>query len=453
MNFHVEKNGNKHSPKSGKYYFQVDVGPNPMTFENYMRRVFAGVGLRGEAIKAFGNFIGQPFFHDMVENAKNNAAVADAVQNPKGHIIKVTVEVSASVVEKLRRFGINLLVNNKGIAIFHGYAPTYEKKVEKYQNFTPAPEKPVSQWTTIEKLDSVIRRAALLLPEEVGNQLLGLLEPWALAAMAAVLIIWAVGHFFAISEIADALIILGGIMLGAIAYQAGRHLISFALKCLDGRTEEDLDESAHQLAEAIALIGVQLVMTLLLAKAPKIFSEPQVLKNIRVEPLNFKTIGEPPNSSKVFFENYEGKLTFSEHPFAGVDGEMAGGATSAYGDISITYAKRATISDIEVAVFHERVHRFLTPRLQVFKSLRQTAAILKRNSYLQSTILRYLEEALAETVGQVKGNGWRNFFVGIKFPTSKGYVSLVAMGKEAQGIFLGPINVGGMIFNVYYSYE
>ncbi len=452
MNFLLENN----TRTTGKnYYFAVEVGPQPKTFENYMKRVFAGVGLRSEnSIKAFDKFTGQAYFRYMVDNAKNNTAVAEAVRNSKGKIIKITVQVSPAIIEKLRRFGIKLLISDKGRATFHGYAPTYEQNVKKHQNFTPAPETPVSQWTTIQKLDSVIRRAALLLPESVGNQLLALLEPWTLVAMAAVLGVWVVGHFFIASQIADAiLLIVGGIFLGMAAFQAGEHLVNFAIKCVDGKTSKDLDDSAKHLAEAVALIGVQVVMALLLAKAPKVLGEPRRLINEQlVKPLNYKTVGEPPTSSKVFFENYEGKLLFNENSFAGIPGEMAGGSTSAYGDIFITYAKNAKIEDINVAFFHERVHRFLIPRLQVFKFLRQTFAILKNNSYLKSYILRYLEEALAETVGQIKGNGWRNFFVGVRFPINKGYVTFAKMGTEVTGTFLGPINVGGITYNVYYNF-
>lgn len=114
MNFYIENNGSKSQVPSKKYYFQVEVGPKPETFESYMKRVFAGVGLRSsESIKAFNRLMGQAYFLYMVNNAKGNAAVAGAVQNPNGKIIKVTVGVSASIVEKLRRFGIDLQLASK----------------------------------------------------------------------------------------------------------------------------------------------------------------------------------------------------------------------------------------------------------------------------------------------------------------------------------------------------
>ena len=433
MNFHVEGNGGKHQAKNGKYYFQVDAGPNPMSFEDYMKRVFAGVGLRSESIKAFDNFIEQPFFYDMVENAKNTATVADAVQHPKGQKIKVTVGVSASVVKDLRRFGINLLVNNKGIAIFHGYAPTYEQKVKKFQNFTPAPEKPVSQWTTIEKLDSVIRRAALLLPEEVGNELLKLVEPWALVAMVVVLLAWMIGHFFAVSEIIDVLLVLGGLALGFAAYQAGGHLASFGIGCVNGRTEKDLDESAKHLAEAVALVGVQLVMTLLLAKAPKFFRDRSGIK-----------LSQLPNTERPMGEwFYKPKIkavdSFSK---SGVLGN-----TTVYGDIE--YLSSLTGDLKAETILHERVHSFLTPKLYPLRNLRVVMTI---NGYNKSFLLNYLEEALAETVAQVGTYGLKNALVGIKFPIRENYVTLTQMGTEAAGIFIGPVNAGGIYYRVYLNF-
>lgn len=451
MNHHFGKN-----TQTGKsYYFEVEVGPKPETFESYMKRVFAGVGLKSDySIKAFDNFMGgQSFFREMVNNAKSNSAVAVALQNPQGKISKVTVHVYPPIVEKLRRFGINLAINHQGKATFTGHAASFSGNVKKYQNFTPAPETPVSQWTTIQKLDSVIRRAALLLPEEVGNELLKLIKPWSLAIMAALLVFWVIGHFFVASEIADvALLIIGGAFLGFAAFQAGEHLGNFAVKCINGKTEKDLDESAQHLAEAIALIGVQTVMALLLAKAPKVFREPRIKMNQLKPsvPLTMKTIGEPPTTPDALF--YEPKIleTKSQFPFG-----KSAGLTKEWGDIELLVTKN--IDDVNATVVHEIVHQVLTPKLQVFPKIRQFRAVLKNQGYLRSYLLRYLEEALAETISQlyIKGINWRNFLAGVRFPVGQAgescYVTNAAMATEAKGILLGPINVGGMIFNVYYN--
>jgi hypothetical protein len=100
-------------------------------------------------------------------------------------------------------------------------------------------------------------------------------------------------------------------------------------------------------------------------------------------------------------------------------------------------------------------HSSLTPKLQMFKKLRQVRAVLKTNSYLKSYLLRYLEESLAQTIGlfRAKGINIGNLVEGFKFPVGQeGYVTVVKMGVEAKGILLGQINVNGMTFNVYFSF-
>lgn len=61
---------------------------------------------------------------------------------------------------------------------------------------------------------------------------------------------------------------------------------------------------------------------------------------------------------------------------------------------------------------------------------------------------------LAQTFARVRTNNWRRIFEGVKFPVGdEGYVTVAKMGVEATGILLGPVNVSGMIFNVYFTYE
>ena len=94
---------------------------------------------------------------------------------------------------------------------------------------------------------------------------------------------------------------------------------------------------------------------------------------------------------------------------------------------------------------------FLRPKLYFLREIRVQ---FNGNAYVNSQLMRYLEEALAETVAQVGVNGFRAAVDGIKFPVKNGKVyaiSLAGMRTEAVGILLRPVNVGGMIFNVYFS--
>lgn len=49
-------------------------------------------------------------------------------------------------------------------------------------------------------------------------------------------------------------------------------------------------------------------------------------------------------------------------------------------------------------------------------------------SYVRSSLWRYLEEALAETVAQVGVTGFSKFFRGIRFPIENGYMYLMRRG-------------------------
>lgn len=334
----------------------------------------------------------------------------------------------------LREFGVDFVILPNGDVQVRGVNPKLD----------------VSQWTTVEKLGEVIKRAAGLLPADVGKELLTLLDPLVLAVVAVVVVAWAVSHFFAIGEIVDViLLIVGVISLGPIAWRAGEHLVNFAVKTVNGKTSEELDEAAKDLSAAVALIGVQVVMALLLKKAPKVLNEPRVQMNKGLsKPLTMKTVGEPPTSNGWL---YKGKTT--EYPTAYLN-DVVGGSTNRWGDTNLFFGKKATPKDIELVKFHEDFHSFLTPKLQTFTWLRQARAVLKTNSYLKSYLLRYVEEMLAQTFARVRTNNWRRIFEGVKFPVGdEGYVTVAKMGVEATGILLGPVNVSGMIFNVYFTYE
>ena len=70
---------------------------------------------------------------------------------------------------------------------------------------------------------------------------------------------------------------------------------------------------------------------------------------------------------------------------------------------------------------HEVVHRFLTPRFGLLRAFRVR---LSMSGYLRSALLQYLEEALAETVAQLRVNGTAGALQGLRFPVANGYVTI-----------------------------
>ena len=196
MDFHTGK-----TTRGGKsFYFEITVGPQPETVESYANRILAVIGLKNQAaVRAFENFAGSSLLNTVIKDARNNAEIIAVLKNPQGKITHIEVHVFPAVVDNLKLFGINLLINGGNKATFNGHAVRFAENVKKYQNFTPAPVTPVSQWRVEDKLGAVIRRAALLLPEDVGKELLKLLDPLVLVFIVVVVVVWAGGHFIGAS--------------------------------------------------------------------------------------------------------------------------------------------------------------------------------------------------------------------------------------------------------------
>jgi hypothetical protein len=76
-------------------------------------------------------------------------------------------------------------------------------------------------------------------------------------------------------------------------------------------------------------------------------------------------------------------------------------------------------------LLHEKVHQFLAPKLYLLREFRMGG---RWDSYTRSSLYRFVEEALAETIAQVGVTGMRNFFLGIRFPVGARYVYLTRGG-------------------------
>ena len=248
-----------------------------------------------------------------------------------------------------------------------------------------------------DKLEIVIEKTIPLLPADVGQYLRSMITKEALITMSVILSAWIVGHFFGYGEVVDfILLVTGYIALGATAVDAGKKLYEFADKTYNATTEADLDDAAHALADAITLIGVNAVLAILLKNKPKdtfrsSYSGKELPKFTISEYYRLKN-----NSPRTPGMKYQPKTIFTDKIKSG------DGATNSWGDIWIgrkydrtSVTAKQAIEKLHKGIFHERVHQFLSPK---FYLLREPLAYFRNSGYEKSYILRYIEEAFAETI-------------------------------------------------------
>ena len=253
----------------------------------------------------------------------------------------------------------------------------------------PVEGSPVHGWATVDKIGSAIRRSFSRMPGDTAAKLSLLLEPSTLAVLAGTLLLWAGSHLIGVGEAVDILMMVTGFLfIGWDAIQAVKHLIEFARRSAGADNEADLDSAGDHLAQAVAIIGVDVVLAFLTHRSVKAWRG-------RYKP----TITEEPT-----WPAGEGETT---------------------PDGNIRYSTAGTDADRALALYHEKVHAFLTPKLQAFREYR-----IKRGmtAYDKSELLRYLEEALAESYAQLRVNGIKGLPAAIKFPVASGSYDLTISG-------------------------
>lgn len=303
------------------------------------------------------------------------------------------------------------------------------------------------------RLQLVISKAAVLLPSDVGQQLLAMVTPSALATMAGVIVVWAGAHFFGIGEIADlVLLIVGWVAVGGVALEAAKKLFDFATKTNAARSEGDLDVAAKDLADAITLLGVNTVLALLLKKKPgDTFKTP--FRGVKM-PRYSSDIGRKMNLPRNGGWRYTPKIKITKHS------DVVQGRTKPWGDVEVgrNYYPGAMSKDdaylqMLSTLYHEQVHMAIAPKFYLLRELR---VFMRQSAYNKSYILRYLEEALAETIGLLRARGMSREYIieGFKFPLGNTYeITYTLLRHEAAGILLGPVVVGGLMYNVWYGVQ
>ena len=98
--------------------------------------------------------------------------------------------------------------------------------------------------------------------------------------------------------------------------------------------------------------------------------------------------------------------------------------------------------------FHETVHSVLSPKFRVFRAFR---AGLKASGYWRSALLRFIEEALAESYAMLKTRGFLAAMRAVTFPVSNGYVTITQLA--AEGTRIGTIMLAGGYYGVFWAHH
>jgi hypothetical protein len=262
------------------------------------------------------------------------------------------------------------------------------------------------------RLREVFIRTLPKLEPEAASQLAELITPQSLSIIGGVLAIWVVGHAFGYGEAID--IVLGAAGLAAVgvsAFAGLDELYLFARQTYSADGEAAFDQAADHLAKAISILGIQTVLALLLRGRSR---------GAR------RTLPSGPKNPGM---RYEPSITRDPKLPAGQ------GMTTFWGDITVSTAGSA--DEQALVLLHEKVHQFLSPK---FFKLRQFRVRNRVSSYFGSSLYRYIEEALAETIAQIGVNGLSKFFLGLRFPVDNGYVFITHGGgfspaMAGRGIF------------------
>jgi hypothetical protein len=306
-------------------------------------------------------------------------------------------------------------------------AIAYPKYVPPTNNFTSL--KQVAMMTTDEKLTERLRRSLKYMPADVAKEISDFFSAPAIAVMLTTLVAWGVAHVVAIGEIADLiLVIVGFAAVGWSVITVAKELMTFINACANAKTEMELEDGAKHFASAVAMVGVQVMMAILLRKPARSLKQKGMLNVLKEKPSLIKEPLPPPGRLPFRFTAKlpEGK-----------------GYTDWYGYIRIAVFGT---DDLKWAVtLHEKMHSFLRPKLAPLRELRAGFA---SSAYNRSAIMKYLEEVFAEcySICEREGYSWSNIEQALDFPIANRYVTVTQLVTEGEAV--GTVVTGSRAFMV-----
>ena len=297
----------------------------------------------------------------------------------------------------------------------------------------------ISTWSTSDKREDMIRRSAEYMPDGVVQQFKEMLTPQNMSIMVGTLVVWAGSHFFGVGEIVDVgLLLVGAFTVGWSFGHEAEDVYNSVTITLDAQSEDDLERAAQLFGQAVVAAGITTILAILLHRSAR---ELQVSRGPTVS--DVARLRNKPGLPKVRTDPQANAAW--RRPTTTTDPTMPAGAgkTTPFGDMTISSAGSTT--EQQLARLHELVHSYLSPRFIVLRSFR---ARLGMSGYLRSTLLKYIEEAMAETYAQLRVDGLTGLKTGIRFPIKNGYVTVQQL--VCEGAEIGTVSVGSEQFSVQF---
>lgn len=291
-------------------------------------------------------------------------------------------------------------------------------------------------WSNSQRVTEALTRSKKFMPANLSHQVDALLTPEALGILVATLVIWAGAHFFGVGEIVDVgLLLVGAAFVGWSITEVAENLLTFGTKTIIARRDEDIDLAASAFAAAAVTAGMTAVMALLLRRSA---TQLQASRGTSVSQV---IRPRSPGLEQVEADSQAGRFWRRSSVTGDASLPAGEGITNDFGDV--TYSTAGTATDVQQARVHELVHSFLSPRLRLFRTFRVRLAM---SGYERSAILKFLEEALAESVARLAAHNVIGLIKIIRFPIAEGYVTLQELVSE--GAEIGTIVVGTQRFSV-----
>ncbi len=128
------------------------------------------------------------------------------------------------------------------------------------------PARPVSAWSTSEKIEEALRRTAPLLTGELRKAFLALLTPQSIAITVAAFVALAVAQFFGVGEVAaTGLAVIAYAMAGLAGVHALYDMVTASVAAARASTSPELDAVAQRYASDFTTLGMAF-LTVMLAR-------------------------------------------------------------------------------------------------------------------------------------------------------------------------------------------